>query len=56
MWWTCTCTTTELYGEGKSLLEAWNKAMENGLLGNLPSDALEHFKKAYAEHFKEEMC
>ena len=40
-----TTTTTELYGEGKSLSEAWNKAMENGLLDNLPSDALEHFKK-----------
>ena len=48
-----TTTTTELYGEGKSLSEAWNKAMENGLLGNLPSDALEHFKKAYVEIYKE---
>jgi len=27
--------------------------MENGLLGNLPSDALEHFKKAYVEIYKE---
>ena len=39
---TLTTTTTT---EGKSLSEAWNKAMENGLLDNLPSDALEHFKK-----------
>lgn len=46
-------TTTKLYGEGRSFSEAWNNALENGLLNNLPSDALEHFKKAYVEMYKE---
>ena len=46
-------TTTKLYGEGISFSEAWNNALENGLLNNLPSDALEHFKKAYVEIYKE---
>ena len=49
-----TTTTTQLYGEGKSRSEAWNKAVKNGLLKNLPSDAIKHFKRAYMEYFKED--
>ena len=50
-----TTTTTQLYGEGKSIPEAWSKAVKSGLLKNLPNDALEHFKRAYKAHFKEEL-
>ena len=48
-----TSTTTQLYGEGQSFTEAWNNAVDNGLLQNVGSDIIKHFKEAYMQQYNE---
>ena len=48
-----TSTTTQLYGEGQSLKEAWKNAVDNGLLSNIGPAILEHFKEAYTQQYNQ---
>jgi hypothetical protein len=42
-----TNTTTQVYGEGGLLSEAWGKAVESGMLKDIPQNVVEHFKDSY---------
>ncbi|MDC7125968.1 MAG: hypothetical protein PQJ46_10405 [Spirochaetales bacterium] len=44
---TTTTTVSAPYATGKSFTEAWNAAMETGMLDDMPKDIIDHFSKAY---------
>jgi hypothetical protein len=50
-----TTTTAQVYGEGTSLKEAWQKAIDSGMLNGLPGNMLEHFQEAYTTKFQEQL-
>ena len=48
-----TSMTTQLYGEGWSLAEAWENSIKNGMLENISPKILEHFQQAYTTKYSE---